>query len=117
MNTAETLPETNAREDFDTVSALYDRLEALGLRPWMDKVQVPPARANAGRRSCRRRSAVCTFFGPSCRRSWLRSVGNCSGSLSKRWEQWQEKLDSDIYLIPVRLGYQTPIPETLRRAF
>ena len=30
------------REDFEAVSELYDRLEGLGLRPWMDKRDLLP---------------------------------------------------------------------------
>ena len=30
-----------ARDDFPIVSKLYDRLKALGYKPWMDKVDLP----------------------------------------------------------------------------
>ena len=101
-----------AREDFEAVSALYDRLEALGLRPWMDKRDILPGE-RWRRRSCRRRvKQVRTFSWPACRRKSVEKRGISSGRSSTRWTRGRRSWHDDIYLIPVRLA-ECQVPEEL----
>ena len=93
------------------MSALYDRLEALGLRPWMDKVDILPGERWETKLSQAIRESH--FFLACLSAKSVEKRGYLQREFKQALEQWQEKLDGDIYLIPVRLD-ECQVPETLR---
>lgn len=97
-----------AREDFDAVSAIYDRLAALGLKPWMDKRDLLPGEkweVHLGQ-------AIqdSHFFLACLSTKSVEKRGYLQKEFKKAFDLWQEKLDSDIYLIPLRLD-ECQVPE------
>lgn len=100
-----------AREDKEKVEALYQKLSDAEFKPWMDEKDILP-----GERweSCVQRAIQDSDFFLACLST--NSV-NKRGFLQKEIRAalsiWQEKLDSDIYLIPVRLD-DCEVPESLR---
>jgi hypothetical protein len=100
-----------AREDRQKVESLYQQLSDAGFRPWMDIKNILPG--EKWQRSIQHALQQSQFF-LACvsltsviKRSYLRR------ELREALEKRQEMLDSDIYLIPVRLE-ECEIPEELR---
>jgi hypothetical protein len=99
-----------AREDEEKVESLYQKLSDAGFKPWMDKKDILPGeRWEFSIRKAIRRSdffLACLSANSVNRRGWIQK--EIKGAL----DMWQEKLDSDIYLIPVRLA-DCRVPESL----
>ena len=98
------------REDFETVSALYDRLEALGLHPWMDKRDLLPGQRwrEAIVREVKQCDLVLICLSPQS----VDKRGFFQREIRTALDAWQDKRQADIYLIPVRLA-ACEVPEEL----
>ena len=90
------------REDFDAVSALYDRLEVLGLHPWMDKRDLLPGQRwrEAIVREVKQTDLVLICLSPQA----VDKRGFFQREIRTALDAWQDKRQADIYLIPVRLA-------------
>jgi hypothetical protein len=100
-----------AREDEKEVENLYQELSNAGFKPWMDKKDILP-----GERweSCIQRAIRSSDFFLAClsahsvsKRGWIQK------EIRNALDIWQEKLEDDIYLIPVRLE-DCEVPQRLR---
>ena len=100
-----------AREDREEVERLYQKLSDAGFEPWMDTKDILPGEQwKSGIQKAIRRSdffLACLSKNSVSKRGWIQR--EIRGAL----DMWQEKLDSDIYLIPVRLE-DCEVPEGLR---
>jgi hypothetical protein len=100
-----------AREDEETVKNLYQKLSDAGFKPWMDKKDILPGeRWKSSVRGAIRRS---DFFLACLSANSVSKRGFLQKEIKDALDIWQEMLDSDIYLIPVRLE-DCEVPETLR---
>ena len=111
MNAAPQIFLNYAREDRQKVEALYQQLSDAGFRSWMDTKNI--LGGEQWQRSIQHALQQSQFF-LAClsvtsvtKRSYLRR------EFREALEKRQEMLDSDIYLIPVRLE-ECEIPEELR---
>lgn len=99
-----------AREDKIKVAALYQQLCDAGYKPWMDIKDILPgekwkiAIGNAIRNS--------NFFFACLSSNSVSKRGYLQKEINTALEIWQEKLEDDIYLIPVRLE-ECDIPNAL----
>jgi len=102
-----------AREDEKKVKKLYQKLSKAGFKPWMDKKDILPG--EDWQSTIQKAIGHSNFF--------LVCLSDHSADHQRGWRQreirqaldiWQEKLDSDIYLIPVRLD-DCEVPESLRK--
>jgi len=100
-----------AREDEEEVEELYQKLSVAGFKPWMGKKDVVPGEKwpSAIRRAIRDSDffLVCLSANSVKKRGWVQR------EMKQALDLWQEKLEDDIYLIPVRLE-DCEAPESLR---
>ena len=100
-----------AREDEEKVENLYRKLSDAEFKPWMDKKDILPGEIW---QSCIQRAIRRSDFFLACLSA--KSV-NRRGFLQREIKDaldiWQEMLEDDIYLIPVRLE-DCEVPESLR---
>lgn len=100
-----------AREDGETVENLYQKLSDAGFKPWIDKRDILPGEMweYSIRRAIRHSDFVlaCLSVNSIDRRGWIQK------EIKQALDIWQEKLEDDIYLIPVRLE-DCDVPESLR---
>ncbi len=100
-----------AREDEEKVENLYQRLSDAGFKPWMDKKDILPGeRWKFSIQTAIRRS---DFFLACLSAKSVGKRGFLQREIKDALDIWQEKLDDDIYLIPVRLE-DCEVPESLR---
>ena len=100
-----------AREDEGKVEKLYQKLSDAGFKPWMDKRDIFPGEQWKSRipQAIRRSD----FFLACLSANSVSKRGFIQREIRDALDIWQEKLDSDIYLIPVRLE-DCEVPESLR---
>jgi hypothetical protein len=100
-----------APEDEEKVERLYRKLSDAGFKPWMDKKDLLPGEQRQFRipQAIRRSDffVVCLSVNSTDRRGWIQR------EIKQALEIWQERLESDIYLIPVQLE-DCQVPERLR---
>ena len=100
-----------AREDADKVESLYQELSDAGFKPWMAPKDVVPGEKwpSAIRRAIRDSDffLVCLSANSVSKRGWVQR------EMKQALDLWQEQLEDDIYLIPVRLE-DCEAPESLR---
>ena len=100
-----------AREDEEKVEELYQKLSDAGFKPWMDKKDILPGEQWKSRipQAIRRSDffLVCLSANSVSKRGWVQR------EMKQALDLWQEKLEDDIYLIPVRLE-DCEAPEGLR---
>jgi tetratricopeptide (TPR) repeat protein len=100
-----------AREDKEKVESLYQKLSDAGFKPWMDTRDILPGeRWQTSIRKAIRHSdffLVCLSKSSAGKRGWVQR------EIREALDIWQEMLDSDIYLIPVRLE-DCEAPDRLR---
>jgi serine/threonine protein kinase len=100
-----------AREDQEKVENLYQRLSYAGFKPWMDKKDILPGEKW---KSSIEKAIQCSDFFLAClSANSVSKRGYPQKEIRDALDIWQEKLDSDIYLVPVRLE-DCEVPETLR---
>jgi hypothetical protein len=90
-----------ARADLAQVEALYDRLSASGLAPWMDTRNIYGG--EDWQRSIWRAIREAHFFIFCVSRNSQEKRGFLQREIRRALEIWEEKLEDDIYLIPLRL--------------
>ena len=99
-----------AREDEEEVENLYQKLSDARFKPWMDKKDILPGeRWKTSIQKAVRRSdffLVCLSANSIDKRGWIQR------EIKQALDIWQEKLDSDIYLIPLRLE-DCDVPKSL----
>ena len=99
-----------AREYAEEVEDLYQKLSAAGFKPWMDtKDLLPGERWRSSIQKAIRHSdffLVCLSANSIDKRGWIQR------EIKQALDIWQEMLDSDIFLIPVRLE-DCEVPESL----
>ena len=99
-----------SREDLENAMQLYNQLLAAGFQPWIDKKDILPGEKweQSIWRAVRQAHFViiCLSNGSVQKRGFLQREIKAALSF------WQEKLDKDIYLIPVRLD-ECEIPQSL----
>jgi len=100
-----------AREDEGKVEDLYQRLSDAGFRPWMDKKDILPG--EIWRSSIEKAIRCSDFFLACVSANSVNKRGFLQREIKEALDIWQEMLDSDIYLIPVRLEDCT-VSESLR---
>ena len=90
-----------AREDEEKVENLYRKLSDAGFKPWMDKKDILPGEKwKSSIQTAIRRS---DFFLACLSVNSVNKRGFLQKEIKDALDIWQEMLDSDIYLIPVRL--------------
>jgi hypothetical protein len=113
---AETLPIAQiflcyAQEDEEKVENLYQKLSDAGFKPWMAKKDILPGEMwKLSIQEAMRLSdfiVVCLSAISVSKRSFVQR------EIKDALDIWREKLESDIYLIPVRLE-NCEVPESLR---
>jgi len=101
-----------ARPDEEKVKNLYRKLSDAGFKPWMDTKDILPGEIW---QSCIQKAIRCSDFFLACLSSdSVSKRGFLQKEIKGALDIWQEKLDSDIYLIPVRLE-DCEVPESLRK--
>lgn len=99
-----------ARKDQHAVEALYDKLKAQGHNPWMDSKDTLPGEdfRRAIEKAIRDSDLIlaCLSSNSVNRRGFIQR------ELKQGLDLWKEKLESDIYIIPVRLE-NCDAPESL----
>ncbi len=98
-----------ARTDQDKVKILYQKLSKEGFNPWMD-IDILPGEnwRNAIKKAIKRSD----FFLACLSANSVNRRGYIQKEIRDALEIWKEKLDNDIYLIPVRLE-DCEVPESL----
>jgi hypothetical protein len=99
-----------AREDEEKVGKLYQSLSDVGFKPWMDKKDILPGEKWPS--SIRRAIRDSDFFLVCLSTNSFRKRGWVQREMKQALDLWQEKLEDDIYLIPVRLE-DCEAPESL----
>jgi hypothetical protein len=99
-----------AKPDRDEVEILYQALADGGFTPWMDEKDIVPGEfwPNSIRRAIRRAD----FFLACISKNSVNRRGYLQREIREGLEMWKEKLEDDIYLIPVRLE-KCDLPENL----
>jgi hypothetical protein len=99
-----------AREDEEQVKKFYQRLSDAGFKPWMDTEDLLPGEIWKSRIPQAIRESdfflACLSGNSVNKRGWIQR------EIKDALDIWQEKLDSDIYLIPARLE-DCEVPERL----
>jgi hypothetical protein len=90
-----------ARSDSAEVEEIYERLSLAGFRPWMDKKDILPGEDFA---FCIKQAIKHSNFFLACLSSnSVNRRGFIQREIKTALDLWEEKLNSDIYLVPVRL--------------
>jgi formylglycine-generating enzyme required for sulfatase activity len=96
-----------AREDGESVKRLYQALTDAGFEPWMDVEKLFPG--EQWNLAIERAIRQADFFVACISTRSVNKRGVIQKEIREALDIWQEKLDSDIYLIPARLeDCQTP---------
>jgi formylglycine-generating enzyme required for sulfatase activity len=99
-----------ARPDEDRVRELYQRLTAAGFKPWMDQEDIVPG--ERWRPSIERAIQRSDFFLACLSTHSVSRRGFLQREIKTAMDLWQEKLGSDIFLIPARFE-PCEVPEDL----
>ena len=99
-----------AREDKAKVRSIYTRLSGAGLAPWMDIEDLAPG--EVWESSIKKAIRYADFFLAFLSRNSVNKRGFLQKEIKNALDTWQEKLNSDIYIIPVRLD-ECDLPEDL----
>jgi hypothetical protein len=99
------------REDEEKVENLYQKLSDAGFKPWMDTKDVLPGERWKPR--IQRAVRHSDFFLACLSANSVNKRGFLQKEIKDALDIWQEMLDSDIYLIPIRLE-DCEVPEGLR---
>jgi len=99
------------REDEEKVNNLYQKLSDAGFKPWMDKRDILPG--ERWELSIQRAIRHSDFFLVCLSANSVSKRGFIQKEIKDALDIWQERLESDIYLVPVRLE-DCEVPEGLR---
>ena len=101
-----------ARPDEGKVKNLYQKLSDAGFKPWMDKKDILPGEIW---QSCIQKAIEHSDFFLACLSpNSINRRGFLQREIKDALDIWQEMLEDDIYLIPVRLE-DCEAPESLRK--
>jgi len=100
-----------ARSDQQKVIELYQKLSGAGLNPWMDIKNILPG--ELWESAIQKAIRASDFFLACLSRNSVNRRGQIQKEISEALNIWNEKLESDIYLIPVRLE-ECEVPERLQ---
>jgi hypothetical protein len=100
-----------AREDKEEVESLCQKLCDAGFKPWMDTKDILPG--EQWKSSIRKAIRHSDFFLACLSKKSVGKRGWIQREIREALDIWQEMLDSDIYLIPVRLE-DCKAPDRLR---
>ncbi|MBI1928614.1 TIR domain-containing protein [Candidatus Poribacteria bacterium] len=99
-----------AREDKEKVESLYQKLSDAGFKPWMDTKDLLPG--EKWRSRIQKAIRDTDFFLACLTANSITKRGFLQREIKLAWDILQEQLESDIYLIPVRLEV-CDVPEIL----
>jgi hypothetical protein len=102
---------SHAREDKEEVESLYQKLSDAGFTPWMDTKDILPG--EKWKSSIQKAIQRSDFFLACLSANSVNKRGWIQREIRGALDMWQEKLEDDIYLIPVRLE-DCEAPERLR---
>jgi hypothetical protein len=100
-----------ARLDKGKVKIIYERLIKEGYSPWMDSENILPGENFT--LAIEKAIRYSDFFIACLSKNSVNRRGFIQRELKEALDLWKEKLDSDIYLIPVRLEV-CDSPESIR---
>jgi internalin A len=100
-----------AHLDKKIVADLYEKLTKEGFKPWMDTEDILPG--ENFRLAIEKGIRNSDFFLACLTKNSVDRRGFIQRELKEAHDLWKEKLDSDIYLIPVRLE-ECKAPENLQ---
>lgn len=101
-----------ARNDHDKVEKLYQDLADAGFKPWMDTKDILPG--EDWRKALNKAISEAHFFLACLSNNSVNKRGIIQDEIKAALETWRQKLEDDIYLIPVRLE-KCEAPESLAR--
>lgn len=101
-----------AREDYDSVLLIYRSLEVRGYHPWMDKQNL--AGGEDWVRAIVRAVRECDFFLFCASPNSVNKRGPIQREIKEALNMWKEKLEDDIYFIPVRLE-RCEMPDSIQK--
>lgn len=101
-----------AREDNDKVVELRSHLAVRGYAPWMDKFDI--IGGEDWERAMVRAVRQCDFFLFCASRNSVNKRGAIQREIKEALDVWKERLEDDIFFIPVRLE-PCEIPSQIRR--
>lgn len=90
-----------ARKDKDAVGLLYDKLKAEGHEPWIDSKDILPG--EDFKRAIEKAIRESDLFLACLSSNSVDRRGFIQRELKQGLDIWKERLESDIYIIPVRL--------------
>jgi len=111
MKTKSKLFLSYAREDEEAVKKLYQRLARSGFKPWMDQKDILPG--EQWKPAIQKAVREADFFLACLSNHSVNKRGFIQKEIRDALDAWQEKLESDVYLIPVRLE-DCDTPDSLR---
>jgi len=100
-----------ARPDEEKVNKLYQKLSEAGFKPWMDRKDILPG--ENWQLKIQKAIRESDFFLACLTGNSVDKRGFLQRENRYALDIWQELLDSDIYIIPVRLE-ECEVPESLR---
>lgn len=101
MNSVAQLFFCYAREDEEYVDKLYEKLSLEGFKPWMDKQDIVPG--ENWKLSIQKAIKNSDFFLIFLSTKSVNKRGFLQREIKNALDLWQEQLENDIYLIPIRL--------------
>ena len=101
-----------AREDYEAVEQLYNRLQYAGFKSWMDKKDILPG--ERWESSIEKAIRESDFVLICLSNKSVGKRGMLQREIKEALDLWREKLEDDIFLIPVRLE-DCEVPESLRK--
>jgi hypothetical protein len=99
-----------AREDEDSVVNLYNFLSDSGFKPWMDKKDILPG--ELWEPVIWKATKQADFFVICLSNNSVNKRGFLQKEIKLALDIWEEKLEDDIYLIPIRLD-ECKVPDKL----
>jgi len=101
-----------ARDDMVKVDGFYNKLMDNGLKPWMDKKDILPG--EQWETSIKAAIRKANFFIVCLTNKSVNKRGFLQKEIKDALEIWKEKIEMDIYLIPVRFE-NCVVPENLKK--
>jgi hypothetical protein len=101
-----------ARADAERVKPIYQRLSGFGFKPWMDSEDILPG--EDWKATLLKAIREAPFFVACLSKNSVNRRGAIQEEIREALDVWRQKLDSDIYLIPLRLE-ECEVPQALRK--
>lgn len=101
-----------AKEDVVKVENIYRKLRTAGFNPWIDTQNIVPG--ELWEQSIRKAIRKADFFFACISKNSIIKQGMIQKETKTALSVWEELLENDIYLIPIRLE-DCPVPEPLKR--